>query len=398
MNLNCNIAAAQPVADTSRMEGRFADAVVVAAGSSRRMNGRDKLDELIGGRPLLQWSVSAMAAADSVARVIVVARPDRVTELARLPWLAGMTVVAGGERRSDSVRAGVAAATADVVLVHDGARPLASSALADAVAGAAAEHGAAVPVVPLVDSLKRDDGATLGASLERNGLVRTQTPQGARRSLLLDAYAAAGDEAFSDEAALLESRGVAVATVPGEAANIKVTLPEDLELVRAIARGRGETTLAIGQDSHGFGPEDGLWLGGILVEGAPRLYGHSDGDVILHAIATAILSGSGNGDLGRLFPPSDSLTSGIASSELLREAVAQAAQSGWWVESAQVSLVGARPKLGGQRLDAMRQKVAELLALSPESVAISASTGNLNGAEGAGRVMSATALIGLHRR
>src|SRR5688572_11687160 len=99
----------------------YADAVVVAAGSSTRMAGLDKLDELVGGRPLLQWSVDAMAGASSVERVIVVARPDRVAELARLPWLADATVVAGGERRSDSVRAGVAAATADVVLVHDGA-------------------------------------------------------------------------------------------------------------------------------------------------------------------------------------------------------------------------------------------------------------------------------------
>lgn len=362
------------------------------------MGGADKLDELIGGRPLLQWSVDAMFAATSVARVIVVARPDRVNELADLPWLAGTTVVAGGERRADSVRAGVAAATADVVLVHDGARPLASSGLADAVAAAAAEHGAAVPVVPLVDSLKRAAGTTLGPSVERDGLVRTQTPQGARRSLLLDAYGAAGDAAFSDEAALLESRGVAIATVPGEAANIKVTLPEDLELVRAIARGRGETTVAIGQDSHGFGPGDGLWLGGTLIEGAPRLHGHSDGDVVLHAIATAILSGSGNGDLGRLFPPSDSRTTGIASAELLREAVAQAEKSGWAVESAQISLVGARPKLGAQRLDRMAARVAELLAVARDSVAISASTGNLNGAEGAGRVITATALIGLHRR
>src|SRR5690242_21807041 len=130
------------------------------------MAGADKLDELVGGRPLLQWSVDAMSAAESVARVIVVTRPDRVDALSALPWLNSATVIAGGERRSDSVRAGVAAATADVVLVHDGARPLVSPALAGAVAAAAAECGAAVPVVPLVDSLKRDAGATLGPSVE----------------------------------------------------------------------------------------------------------------------------------------------------------------------------------------------------------------------------------------
>lgn len=380
------------------MAGPFADAVIVAAGGSTRMGGGDKMAEGLLGRSLLQWSVDNMAAAGSVARVIVVARPDRVADLAAQPWLSGATVVAGGKRRSDSVRAGVTAATADVVLVHDGARPLASPALADAVANAAAQHGAAVPVVPVVDSLKRDKGETLGESVERDGLVRAQTPQGARRQLLVDAMAAAGDEAFSDEAALLESRGIAIATVPGEPQNIKVTLAQDLEMVRALARGSAEARVGLGQDSHAFGPDLGLWLGGIQIEAAPRLYGHSDGDVVLHALATAILSATGNGDLGQLFPSDDSRTTGIASSNLLRHAVTMANQSGWAVESAQVSLVGARPKLGGHWLDQMAANVAGLLALSRDSVAINASTGNLSGDAGAGRVITATALIGLRRR
>ncbi|MEO8625359.1 MAG: 2-C-methyl-D-erythritol 2,4-cyclodiphosphate synthase [Candidatus Limnocylindrales bacterium] len=380
------------------MSGRFADAVIVAAGGSTRMGGIDKMGQVLQGRSLLQWSVEQMAAAQSVARVLVVARPERVAELAALPWLGDATIVAGGERRSDSVRAGVQAATADVVLVHDGARPLASPALADAVAAAAAKHGAAVPVLPVVDSLKRDKGATLGESVERDGLVRVQTPQGARRQLLLDAMAAAKGEAFSDEAALLDSRGIAIATVPGEPQNIKVTLPEDLEMVRALARGGAATIVGLGQDSHGFGPDLGLWLGGIEIPAAPRLYGHSDGDVVLHAIATAVLSATGNGDLGRLFPSDDKRTTGVASSELLRQAVAKANKSGWAVESVQVAVVGARPKLGGQRLDAMAQNVAGLLAVSRDSVAVNASTGNLSGDEGAGRVISATALVALHRR
>ena len=380
------------------MTARFADAVIVAAGGSTRMGGADKMAELLLGRSLLQWSVEQMAAAQSVARVIVVARADRVADLAAQQWLSHATVLAGGERRSDSVRNGVTAATADVVLIHDGARPLASPALADSVANAAAQHGAAVPVVPVVDSLKRAAGATLGESVERDGLVRAQTPQGARRQVLLDAMAAAGDEAFSDEAALLESRGIAIATVPGEMHNIKVTLPQDLAMFRALARGSSEPKIGLGQDSHAFGPDLGLWLGGIEIPNAPRLFGHSDGDVVLHAIATAILSATGNGDLGRLFPPTDTQTTGIASSQLLGEAVRKAAESGWAVESAQVSVVGARPKLGGERLDAMAANVAELLSVSRDSVAINASTGNLSGDEGAGRTISATALVGLHRR
>jgi 2-C-methyl-D-erythritol 4-phosphate cytidylyltransferase/2-C-methyl-D-erythritol 2,4-cyclodiphosphate synthase len=379
-------------------EARFADAVIVAAGESTRMGGVDKMSELLLGRSLLQWSVEQMAAAQSVARVVVVARPERVNELAALPWLRDAIVVAGGERRSDSVRNGVNAATADVVLVHDGARPLASPALADAVAHAAAQHGAAVPVVAVVDSLKRASGAMLGASVERDGIVRAQTPQGARRQLLVDAMAAAKGQAFSDEAALLESQNIAIATVPGEAQNIKVTLAEDLDMVRALARGGSDSRVGLGQDSHAFGPDMGLWLGGIEVANAPRLYGHSDGDVVLHAIATAILSATNNGDLGRLFPATDKHTTGIASSELLTSAVTKANESGWVVESVQVSVVGARPKLGGQRLDAMAANVANLLALSRDSVAVNASTGNLSGDEGAGRTITAAALVSLHQR
>ncbi|HUR16424.1 MAG TPA: 2-C-methyl-D-erythritol 4-phosphate cytidylyltransferase, partial [Candidatus Limnocylindrales bacterium] len=154
----------------------FADAVIVAAGASSRMGGLDKLTETLLGRPLLQWSVDALSAAESVARLIVVARADRVEELTAATWLRGATVVPGGDRRSDSVRAGVDAATADVVLVHDGARPLASSSLADAVARAAAEHGAAVPAVAVVDSLKRAADGRLTDSVWRDGLVRAQTP------------------------------------------------------------------------------------------------------------------------------------------------------------------------------------------------------------------------------
>jgi 2-C-methyl-D-erythritol 4-phosphate cytidylyltransferase / 2-C-methyl-D-erythritol 2,4-cyclodiphosphate synthase len=276
------------------------------------------------------------------------------------------------------------------------------------VAGAAAEHGAAVPVVPVVDSLKHAASGRLEASIERSGLVRTQTPQGARRQLLLDAFAAAGAQTYTDEAALLESRGIPVATVPGEAANLKVTEPDDLEVVRAIAASREGaqtrdgvapiTRIGFGQDSHGFGPDLGLRLAGVTIDDAPRLHGHSDGDVVVHAAATAILSAAGLGDLGRLFPSSDPLTKGIDSVELLREALRQASQTGWQVGSMQVSLIGARPKLGTGRLDAMRETLARMVGIGAADVSIVASTGNLYGSEGAGRVISATCLVVAHRR
>ncbi len=380
------------------MSDRFADAVIVAAGASTRMLGVDKLAVEMAGRPLLAWSVDAMAAASYVARLVVVVRPELQARVQALPWLAGRAeLVAGGQRRSDSVLAGVGRSTAEVVLVHDAARPLASPALADRVALAAREHGAAVPVLPVVDSIKKIAAGRI-ASVDRTGLVRTQTPQGARRGLLLAAFDAAGDAAFTDEAALLESHGVAVASVPGEVGNVKVTEPADLELVADIARGRGGERLGFGQDAHPFGPRLGLRLGGIEIPDAPQLFGHSDGDVAVHALATAVLSGAGQGDLGRMFPADDRTTTDIDSARLLSAAVDSVAAAGWHVARAQVALVGARPRLGPERLDAMRERLAELLAAGPDDVAVTASSGNLGGPEGAGRAIAATALVALVRR
>jgi 2-C-methyl-D-erythritol 4-phosphate cytidylyltransferase/2-C-methyl-D-erythritol 2,4-cyclodiphosphate synthase len=395
------------------MEGRFADAVIVAAGSSSRMGGTDKLAELLLDRPLLAWSVEAMARAESVNSIVLVARDEQVDALRTAEWLveAGQgraQVVAGGEHRSDSVRAGVTATEASVVLVHDGARPLASSQLADVVAFAAAEHGAAVPAVPVVDSLKRARGGSIEYSVDREALVRAQTPQGARRDHLVAAFeaAAASRVSYTDEAALLEAAGINVATVPGEPTNIKVTDQADLEIVRAIAAARaggGAATaqparLGFGEDTHGFGPDDGLMLGGILVAEAPRLYGHSDGDVVLHALATAILSATGLGDLGRLYPPNDPTTSGIASGSMLAEALNRAQAAGWSVDRAQISIVGSRPRLGSRRLDEMQENMAAQLGTDAGSVAVTASTGNLSGPEGAGRSIRATALVTVIRR
>lgn len=380
------------------MTEAFADAVVVAAGASTRMLGVDKLSVDLGGRSLLAWSIEAMAAAASVERIVVVARADRLAELSAAPWRSErMELVPGGARRSDSVRAGVEHAGAEVVLVHDAARPLATPSLADRVARAAREHGAAVPVLPVVDSLKKASADGL-ASIERDGLVRTQTPQGARRELLLEAFSAAGGAAFTDEAALLESNGVAVAGVPGEVTNMKVTEPADLELLRELVRGRADERLGFGQDSHPFGPGLGLRLGGIEIADVARLHGHSDGDVVLHALATAVLSGCGLGDLGRAFPAGDPHTRGIDSSLMVAEAVDRAAQAGWRVARAQVALVGARPRIGGVRLDLMRDRLAQLLGTDSAAVAVTASTGNLTGAEGAGRVIAATALVAVVRR
>jgi 2-C-methyl-D-erythritol 4-phosphate cytidylyltransferase/2-C-methyl-D-erythritol 2,4-cyclodiphosphate synthase len=387
-----------------------ADAIVVAAGSSTRMGGPDKLVAQIGGRPLLAWTLDALAGSTSVARIVVVTAAGRIPEIAGAAWLPDRVsaVVAGGARRQESVAAG-AAALADgpeygVILVHDGARPLVSAELVDAVARAAAVHGAAIPVLPVVDTLKRVEDGRIAGTMDRSDVVAAQTPQGVRRDVLAAAYAAFppdGPETWSDEAALLEACRIPVHAIPGESANLKVTLPADLRHVESALADAGRIAAAspvapavrvgIGEDGHPFGPGSPLALGGIAIDAAPRLHGHSDGDVALHAVCDALLGAAGLGDLGRIFPPGPSTPAGIASRDLVAECLRQVRAAGLAPLSVDVTIIGARPRLAAW-LPEMRDAIAGLLALSADRVNIKASTGNLAGWEGAGRGISARAV------
>ncbi len=377
------------------------DAVVVAAGASRRMGGIDKLTAIVAGRPLLAWSASAMAASPLVDRVVLVVAPERVAEVASADWLpAGTVVVAGGDTRQASVAAGVRhldhidpGGGDRAVLVHDGARPLATAALVEAVAEAVSRHGAAIPVLPVAETLKRVDDGRIVETVDRAGLASAQTPQGARRRLLLDAwnrFPPDGPRAFTDEAALLEACTITVHAIPGEPTNLKVTLPDDLTRVEQLLAA-GAPRVGFGHDSHPFGPGSPLRLGGIAIDGAPALAGHSDGDVVLHAVADALLGAAGQGDLGRLFPSDERTPRAIDSGLLLRDVVSRLAAAGLRPASLDVTIIGARPRLGS-RLDAMRTAIADALGIDAGLVNVKASTGNLAGDEGAGRSISARAV------
>jgi 2-C-methyl-D-erythritol 2,4-cyclodiphosphate synthase len=270
-----------------------------------------------------------------------------------------------------------------VVLVHDGARPLVTPALVDAVARAAEEHGAAIPVLPVAETVKRvvegvDRGRpSSGASWPPRRRPRAPALAPARG---LRAVPAGGGRTFTDEAARLEACTIPVHAIPGEPANLKVTLPDDLRRVEA-SLASGPVRIGFGHDSHPFGPGSPLALGGVVVDGAPRLHGHSDGDVALHAVADALLGAAGLGDLGRLFPADARTPTGIASTELLREVVAKLGRAGYRPSSVDLTVVGARPRLG-DRLDAMRDTIAGLLGVPAGAVNVKASTGNLAGMEG----------------
>jgi 2-C-methyl-D-erythritol 4-phosphate cytidylyltransferase / 2-C-methyl-D-erythritol 2,4-cyclodiphosphate synthase len=401
-----------------------ADAIVVAAGSSRRMGGTDKLTHEIAGKPLLAWSIEALTVLPEVERVVVVTAAEQVAELRSAAWLPAkvVAVVAGGARRHESVAAGAAAldaldgldaeAPADasrgfrddrVVLVHDGARPLASAGLVRAILEAAARDGAAIPVVPIAETVKRLENGNVAGTVDREDLATAQTPQGVRRGLLRSAFATfapAGPETWTDEAALLEACRIVVHAIPGESTNLKVTVPADLDRVRSAlgggAPGSVVARVGSGSDSHPFGPGAPLALGGIEVAGAYRLHGHSDGDVALHAVADALLGAAGMGDLGRLFPAGPETPRGIASRDLLADVARRLAAAGWRVASVDLTIVGARPRLGGL-LDRMRDAIAATLDVPAELISVKASSGNLAGMEGAGRGISANAVAAIDR-
>ncbi len=388
------------------------DCIVVAAGTSSRMLGVDKLAAPIAGRPLLAWTLEALAAVPLIERLVVVTAAERVAELSGADWLPDRVsaVVAGGDRRQASVAAGVAAlagldagvgttapATDRVVLVHDGARPCVTRPLVEAVAASAAHHGAAIPVVPIAETVKRVSEGRVAGTVHRDSLRVAQTPQAVRRSVLQSAYARFppdGRDTFTDEAALLEACSIPVHVVDGDPANIKVTTPADLARVAGVLTKGVPPAVGIGQDAHPFGPGMPLVLGGIEIDGAPRLHGHSDGDVSIHAVCDALLGAAGLGDLGRLFPAGRDTPRGIASGEMLGEVLRRVAARGLRPAGVDLTIVAARPRLG-RRLEAMRAAIATALGLDPERVNVKASTGNLDGMEGAGRGISALAIATL---
>jgi len=383
-----------------------ADVVVVAAGASTRMRGIDKIMEPIAGRPLLDWTLDAFATLPPIDRIVVVVPQGRVEELGGVAWMPSRAVVvAGGDRRQESVAAGVAeiersgASDDRIILVHDGARPAIRTIPIIHVIEATAAHGAAIPIVPAVETLKRIDGEFVGGTVERTGLGFAQTPQGVRLGILRAAYARFppdGPATFTDEAALLEACTIPVRVVSGQIDNLKVTLPVDRARAASIL-GVDRPTVGLGDDSHPFGPGEPLALGGVEIAGAPRLAGHSDGDVVLHAVADALLGAAGLGDLGRLFPSDGRTPRGVDSGELLVEVIGRVVEAGFDVGHVDVTIVAARPRLA-DRLDEIRERIAQLLRVEAGRINVKASTGNLFGMEGAGRGISARAVATLERR
>jgi len=376
---------------------------IVAAGGSGVRAGVAKQWLALGGESVLRRSARLLAGCGLVDELVVVVPPgDEARGAAELAGLGkGARVVAGGAARSDSVRHGLAALQGcAVVLVHDAARPFASPDLVARVGQAAAAGGAALAAVPATDTVKRaaaggGDQPRVAATLDRRELWLAQTPQGFRRDLLLRAYAAAGAgaSAATDECALVEALGAPVTLVPGEPGNFKITTPEDVARARALTEAPFATGVAY--DCHRFEAGRRLVLGGVEFEG-DGLLGHSDADVCAHAIGDAVLGAAGLGDLGRHFPDTDPRWKGVSSLALLREIAAKAAEAGWRVGNADVTLAARRPRIAPRSAE-MRARLAEALGVSPSQVNVKATTGEGMGFVGRGEGIAAHAVALLVR-
>ncbi|MGA7683014.1 MAG: bifunctional 2-C-methyl-D-erythritol 4-phosphate cytidylyltransferase/2-C-methyl-D-erythritol 2,4-cyclodiphosphate synthase [Pseudolabrys sp.] len=381
-------------------------AVVVAAGQGLRAGGEiPKQFRRIAGETLLERALSAFAEAPHVTFVQPVIRPDDVDLVRRLT--SGMNVlepVAGGATRQASVRAGLealVACTPDIVLVHDAARPFASAGLITRAIAAAEKTGAAIPALPVTDTVKRiDSTGTIEATLDRNSIRLVQTPQAFAFPALFDAHRRAlaqGRNDFTDDAALAEWAGIKVSVFAGEPGNIKFTTPEDFARAEAIqSAGLGDVRTGSGLDVHAFGPGDHVTLGGIRIPHVRALTGHSDADVALHALTDAILGALADGDIGAHFPPSDPQWRGASSDRFLTFAVERVRARGGRIAHLDLTIVCEAPRIGEHR-DRMRANIANLAGIGIERVGVKATTSEKLGFTGRGEGIAtyATATIRL---
>ena len=377
-------------------------AVVVAAGRGLRAGGEvPKQFRAIGGETMLGRALLTLVEVPKLALVQPVIRPeDRDLYLTASAKMATklLPAVAGGASRQDSVRAGLEALEPhhpDIVLVHDAARPFASRQLIARAIAAAQTTGAAIPALPVTDTVKSvDESGHVAKTLDRNPLRLVQTPQAFAFAPLLAAHRRAQAEGrtdFTDDAALAEWAGMTVAVFEGEPGNIKVTHPDDFARAEALqAASLSDVRTGLGVDVHAFGPGDHIMIGGIRIAHERALTGHSDADVALHALTDAILGALADGDIGAHFPPSDPQWRGASSDRFLRFAVERVAARGGMIAHLDLTIVCEAPKIGPHR-DAMRARIAAIAGIDVGRVAVKATTSERLGFTGRGEGIAAYA-------
>ena len=382
-------------------------AVVVAAGRGERLGAPDKVVVPLAGRPMLTWSLRALEEAAAIGPVVVVAASHTLQPVRQIVRDEGLVkvhaIAVGGARRQDSVAAGLDALPEgiEIVVIHDGARPLADPELFDRCVAAAAESGAAIAATPVPDTLKRVAAGVITATIDRSGLWAAQTPQAFRWDVLRQAMTTASGETVTDEARLCEVAGVPVAVVSSSPANLKVTHAQDMPVADALLKARhgpqplvAPARTGIGYDAHRFAPGRRLIVGGVEIAHDRGLEGHSDADVLLHAIADALLGAAGLGDIGQHFPPSDARFRDADSQLLLREVVRRVREASWVPGNVDATVVAEEPHLASY-VPLMRERIALCLGRPASAVSVKATTNEGMGFIGRGEGMAALAMATL---
>ncbi|SHO50414.1 2-C-methyl-D-erythritol 4-phosphate cytidylyltransferase [Desulfopila aestuarii] len=378
-------------------------AIIPAAGSGSRMKlDHPKQYHQLAGTPILIHTIRAFYHHPAIGRTVVVVPAEwleKTREMLAEHGLSGdtLTVVAGGQRRQDSVMAGLRVLDHDteVVLVHDGARPLVSADLITRSAKAVHKHGAAIAAVPVKDTLKRGDKTCrITATIDRNNLWQAQTPQGAKLSLLFSAFETAGEMDVTDEAMLLEHAGIPVMLVEGEETNLKITRPEDLPLAESIMQQKTAPEFRIGHgfDAHRLVEGRKLVLGGVTIPYERGLAGHSDADVLTHALCDALLGALGAGDIGRHFPDNDASFANIYSILLLDKVMELVSERGFRIGNIDITIICQKPKLASFLLD-MKEILAKSCRTDSSAVNLKATTTEKMGYTGRGEGISCHAVV-----
>jgi 2-C-methyl-D-erythritol 4-phosphate cytidylyltransferase/2-C-methyl-D-erythritol 2,4-cyclodiphosphate synthase len=376
-------------------------AIIAAGGRGLRFGGtHPKQLLMLGGRPILQRSVDTFAACDVIGEIVVALPSDLAASPP--PYLQGrdkgITIVPGGDRRRDSVANAFARISnrAEVVVIHDAARPLVTSDVIRRTVIAASETGAAIAALRAHDTVKQTDASgVITATLPRDAIYLAQTPQAFRVNVLRDALRVAGDA--TDEAMLAEQAGHHVRVVDGDPQNFKITTPGDLTMAEHLMGRASAPALRIGNgyDLHRLVAGRRLILGGITIPFDKGLDAHSDGDAVCHAVTDAVLGAAGAGDIGRHFPDNDPAWKGADSIDLLRRAAAIVHDAGYVVSNVDVVVIAQQPKLA-PHVDAMRANLAAALGCDALQVSVKGKTNEGVDSMGAGQSIAvhAVALLG----
>lgn len=372
-----------------------AGAILLAAGRSERMGGNKMLFDILG-RTVLERSFEALCSCPGIDEIVLVASEETLApcEALAAASIKPAKVVLGGDRRQDSVLNGLRAISrCQIAVIHDGARPFVTQDMLLESIRSAREYGSGVAAIPVTDTIKFAPNGIVEKTVDRTNLFRMQTPQTFRLQEILAAYEAHIGEDVTDDAALFSAAGHEVRLIAGSEDNIKLTLPEDLPRARRIAADRegGRVRAGFGEDYHKLVEGRKLILGGVDIPYEKGLLGHSDADVLTHAVMDALLGAAALGDIGTHFPDTDEAYRGADSLQLLRRVRELVEQAGYRVCNVDATVIAQRPKLA-PHIEQMRNNIAGALGIPGSNVGVKATTTEGMGEIGKGEGMAARAV------